>query len=631
MSPHKSTITKYEVSSAAIKAKRLVQALYSAEIAIIVSLLAEYSFGHTLNASLLLMTGLVLLPVKYYVDKGKVVGSATYFLTILTLSLSALMLQAEGLKDMAILGYPVILIYSVMVGNRKVFLTLLTMMVCNILFIIYGNVTGNFVTPVLPVNYSDGIVALSVLLVSAYSTWVWSNDHRQLSEQLQNENANAMASQRLVRHAAQHDGLTGLPNRLLAADRFQQAIAMASRSNYSIALLYIDLDNFKIVNDTLGHEVGDQYLKILANRLKNAVREADTVCRQGGDEFLILLNEIKDYEHIIAVAEKLIAELSRKVSVSSTDFDGSGSIGIAMWPEDGKDYDTLLKKADMAMYHAKDSGKNNFQFYDEKLNENLLDYLQLVSELKLALKEEQFELYFQPKVSLVNEKVIGAEALIRWHHPERGLVFPDSFISTAEKSGLIVDIGTWVIHEACKKSKNWQQSGNENLSIAVNVSPIQFMHGDVYNDVKNAIDKFDINPEKLELEITESLLLDESEMLKNTFKNLNNLSVRLSIDDFGTGYSNLRYLKLFHISLIKIDQSFIRTLDKDEQDKSIVRAIIQMAQSLNMDIVAEGVENEEIRDILRECECGFAQGYLWSKPLPIDKFQEFLQDNISSI
>lgn len=631
MSSHKSVLTKYQESSAKLKAKRLLRSFYSSEIAIFIAMTSEYSFGHTLNAVLLSITALAILPVKHFVDKGKLVGSATYFLVILTISISVLMLHAEGVKDVAILGYPVILIFSAIVANRMLFITLLTIMVCNILLITYGNVTGIFVNNVLPINYSDGVIALCVIIVSAYTTWIWSNDHRKLSDQLQQEYANAVASQKLVRYAAQHDGLTGLPNRVLAADRFHQAIAMASRSKTNIALLYIDLDNFKIVNDSLGHEAGDRYLKLLATRLTNVVRDVDTVCRQGGDEFLIILNEIKDYEHVIAVAEKLITELSRKISVSSTDFDGSGSIGIAMWPDDGKDYETLLKKADMAMYHAKDSGKNNFQFYDEKLNENLLDYLKLVTELKVALKENQFELFYQPKLSISDENIIGAEALIRWRHPERGLIFPDNFIPAAEKSGLIVDIGTWVLNKACEQSKGWQQLGYENVSVAINVSPIQFMYGDVYKDVKDAINKYDITPEKLELEITESLLLDESDSLKNTVKNLNDLSVRLSIDDFGTGYSNLKYLKLFHISSIKIDQSFIRTLDHDTQDRSIVRAIIQMAQSLNMDVIAEGVENEEIRDILRQNECNFAQGYLWSKPLPINELEGFLQESSSSI
>jgi len=621
---HNQQLSEYDTNAPLFKAKRLIQLYYIAEVGIFISMLAEYSLGHRINSLMLLITGLILLPLKFFVNKGKVIASATFFLVIVTLSMSLLLINGEGIKDIATLTFPVILIFSVMVGNHRLFTFLFVLMTSTILFVTFSNVSGYYVNEVIPVSYADGIIALCILSASAHSTWVWSKDRHNLFVQLVNENANARASQKLVRHAAHHDGLTSLPNRLLAADRFSQAVALASRSKFSIALMYIDLDNFKIVNDSLGHEAGDEYLKIQASRLKNAVREVDTVCRQGGDEFLILLNEIKDYEDVIAIAEKIIFELSQRISVSSTDFEGSGSIGIAMWPTDGKDYDTLLKKADMAMYHAKDTGKNNFQFYDEKLNDNLLEYLQLVAELKIALQENQFELFYQPKLSLGSEKVIGAEALLRWRHPERGLIFPNDFIPAAEQSGLIVDIGKWVIGEACATSKQWQQSGFKDVSIAVNVSPIQFMYGDVYNYVKAAIEKYNYSADKLELEITESLLLDESEELKRTFKKLNQLNVNLSIDDFGTGYSNLKYLKLFHISLIKIDQSFVRNLDTDNQDQSIVKAIIQMAKSLNMHVVAEGVENVEILDYLKQNHCDFAQGYLWAKPISISEFKEFL-------
>jgi len=441
------------------------------------------------------------------------------------------------------------------------------------------------------------------------------------------ENANALASQQQVEHVAHHDNLTGLPNRLLAVDRFAQAIAIAGRKNFKVALMFIDLDNFKLVNDTLGHEAGDQYLIQLASRLKKSVREVDTVCRFGGDEFLIVLNEIQSYEHIIRVADNLIKKISHAITVNSVEFEASGSIGISIWPDDGNEYDLILRNADMAMYHAKDTGKNNFQFYNDKLNQNLLEHIQLVSDLKVALNESQFELYFQPKISFTTGKVIGAEALIRWHHPERGIVPPDIFIPIAEKSGMIADIGSWVLGEACKKCKNWQDAGFKDVSVAVNVSPIQFMHSDIYSVVKAVLEQNDFCAKHLELEITESLLLDESTELINTFKNLNKLKVKLSIDDFGTGYSNLKYLKLFHISLIKIDKSFIFTLDKNTQDKSIVSAIIQMAHSLGMEVVAEGVEEKVVCDFLKQDDCDYGQGYYWAKPLPEKKFIDYLKNH----
>jgi diguanylate cyclase (GGDEF)-like protein/PAS domain S-box-containing protein len=427
-----------------------------------------------------------------------------------------------------------------------------------------------------------------------------------------------------IEYLAYHDTLTGLPNRLLAQDRFEQAIAYADRTNSRVALLFLDLDNFKTINDSLGHAVGDALLKETAVRLDECVRDTDTISRQGGDEFLIVLSSLPDADATAPVLGKVMERLQDRFYTEGHELSTSVSIGIALYPDDGGDFDSLLKKADMAMYRAKESGRNAYRFFDEQMNVEAVEHLSLRNGLRRAVERGEFVLHYQPQIDLASGAVIGAEALIRWNSPEFGLLLPARFIPLAEESGLIVPIGDWVMREACRQAMSWKKAGVPELIIAVNLSAVQFKRGDVERTVIDALKESGFEPALLDLEITESILIQNVESVLATVKRLQLLGVKLSIDDFGTGYSSLSYLKRFAVDKLKIDQSFIRDLASDPDDAAIVRAIIQMARSLNLKTVAEGVEDLKTLDSLRVFQCDEAQGYYFTHPMPAAEFASYL-------
>lgn len=422
-----------------------------------------------------------------------------------------------------------------------------------------------------------------------------------------------------------HDPLTGLPNRILAKDRFIQAMAFAERLDGKAALIFLDLDNFKSINDTLGHTAGDKLLKVVSLKLQECVREADTVSRQGGDEFVIILANIRASDNISLVVNKILAQISLPMSIDGQDLSISSSLGIAVYPDDGNDFDTLMKKADVAMYKAKEAGKNTACFYTYKMNIDAYERLSIRNGLQKALSNNELILHYQPQINLTSGKVIGAEALLRWVHPEQGMVAPSRFITIAEESGLIVPIGDWVLHEACRQVALWQQAGWADCLIAVNLSAVQFKRGNLEQSILNAISEANIEPTSLELELTESILIQDTEYVLAILQRLKALGVYLSIDDFGTGYSSLSYLKRFAVDKLKIDQSFIREMQHNPNDAAIVRAIIQMARSLNLKTIAEGVETESMANLLHLHHCDEAQGYFYAKPMPADEFFSYLQ------
>jgi diguanylate cyclase (GGDEF)-like protein/PAS domain S-box-containing protein len=432
------------------------------------------------------------------------------------------------------------------------------------------------------------------------------------------------AAQKQVEFLAYHDTLTGLPNRLLVQDHLEQAILAAEREKSKVALLFIDLDKFKTINDSLGHVIGDSLLKEVAIRLRTCLREVDTLSRQGGDEFLIVLKNIRDTESITVVTEKILARLSEPFMIEHNELAISLSIGVAVYPDDGKDFETLLKKSDTALYQAKDSGRNTYRFHTEQMNTDAIEHLQMRNGLRRALEHGEFVLHYQPQISLVTGKIIGAEALIRWQHPELGMVPPGRFISIAEDSGLIVPIGDWVLQEACRQAVVWREAGLPEMLMAVNLSAAQFKRGDVVKSVLSALEKSGLKPALLELELTESILIRDTDKVLATVRQLKSLGLKLSIDDFGTGYSSLSYLKQFNVDKLKIDQSFVRDMADDQSDAAIVSAIIQMAKSLNLVTIAEGVENEHQLALLRKLQCEEVQGYYFAKPLPAADFAVFV-------
>jgi diguanylate cyclase (GGDEF)-like protein len=432
------------------------------------------------------------------------------------------------------------------------------------------------------------------------------------------------AAQKKIEFIAYHDALTELPNRLLAKYHLEQAILAAERENSKVALLFIDLDKFKTINDSLGHVIGDGLLKGVAIRLRECLRDIDTLSRQGGDEFLIVLNNIRDTESITVLAEKILERMAEPFEIDHHELSISLSIGIAVYPDDGKDFDMLLKKSDTAMYQAKESGRNTYRFHTEQMNADAIEHLRMRNGLRRALEHGEFVLHYQPQISFATGAVIGAEALIRWNHPELGMVPPGRFISIAEDSGLIVPIGDWVLREACRQAVAWRKAGLPELIVAVNLSAVQFKRGDVEKSVIQALSESGLEPALLELELTESILIKDTEKVLATVRQLKSLGVKLSIDDFGTGYSSLSYLKRFDVDKLKIDQSFVRDMADDPNDAAIVRAIIQMAKSLNLTTIAEGVEDERQLALLRLQHCDEAQGYHFARPMPADEFEKFM-------
>jgi diguanylate cyclase (GGDEF)-like protein/PAS domain S-box-containing protein len=427
-----------------------------------------------------------------------------------------------------------------------------------------------------------------------------------------------------------HDVLTRLPNRLLAKDHLQQAIFAAERENAKVALLFIDLDNFKTINDSLGHIIGDDLLQGVAARLRECLRDTDTLSRQGGDEFLIVLNNMRDTDSITLVAEKIIERIAEPFEIDQHELSISLSIGITVYPDDGKDFDTLLKQSDTAMYQAKDSGRNTYRFHTEQMNIDAVEHLRMRNGLRRALKRDEFVLHYQPQISLASGAVIGAEALLRWNHPELGMVAPGRFISVAEDTGLIVPMGDWVLREACRQSMAWRKAELPELVMAVNLSAVQFKRGDVLKSVTQALTESGLEPALLELELTESILIKDAEKVLATVRQLKSLGVKLSIDDFGTGYSSLSYLKKFDVDKLKIDQSFVRDMVDDPNDAAIVRAIIQMAKGLNLTTIAEGVEDERQLALLRLQHCDEVQGYHFARPMPADQFESFMSRFMAS-
>ncbi|HYD33599.1 MAG TPA: EAL domain-containing protein [Methylophilaceae bacterium] len=423
------------------------------------------------------------------------------------------------------------------------------------------------------------------------------------------------AMEQKMAHLAQHDYLTGLPNRMLLNDRLNQAIIYANRHNTSLAVLFCDLDNFKHINDSLGHLVGDRLLQSVAQRLVRQVRESDTVCRQGGDEFVILLLEEALGENAVITAEKILLSLSQPYTIGEHELHVTTSIGISLYPGDGRDAESLIRSADTALYHAKGRGRDNYQFFKEEMNARAVERQSLEVDLRRALKQQEFMLYFQPKLNLDSGVITGVEALIRWNHPTRGVMLPGTFIAIAEDCGLIVPLGKWVLEQACQQAKTWLDQGYGPMPIAINISALEFRNAHFVDQVQQALTKSGLEPHYLELELTESVLMKDAETSRSILQSLKEIGVRIAIDDFGTGYSSLNYLNQFPIDVLKIDQSFVRDIAIGEGNGVIVSAVINMGTSLKQKVIAEGIETDEQLAFLNEHACHEGQGYLLCKPL----------------
>jgi diguanylate cyclase (GGDEF)-like protein len=424
---------------------------------------------------------------------------------------------------------------------------------------------------------------------------------------------------------AQHDILTGLPNRTLLVDRLEQALARARRHHQMVGVLLIDLDRFKTINDTLGHDVGDELLRAVSDRIARCLRGSDSVGRLGGDEFMIILSDLAGAQESISICEDILRELALPFSIRGHEMFVTCSIGVSIAPNDGDDEQTLIRNADAAMYRAKEQGRNAYQFYTPDMNARAFERLALENSLRRALERNELRVYYQPKVNTATGKITGAEALVRWQHPDMGLVSPAKFIPLAEESGLIVPIGEFVMRTACAQNKAWQDAGFTPITMAVNLSARQLHEAELVATVTGVLKQTGLDAAWLELELTESMLMQQVEGPEKLLRALKDIGIELSIDDFGTGFSSLGYLKRFPIDYLKIDRSFIQDVPGDINDAAIVKAVIAMADSLNLKVVAEGVEKQEQIDFLHNHGCDDVQGFFFSQPVPSEKFTELLQ------
>ncbi len=603
-----------------LKIKRLLQISTSTLLGLLLAL--SFASG---GVKLILICGCIALVVSAGLAFAqKPLSSAYILLWSMTIMLTTLAFYSGGIRDLAVLGYPGVLVFAAILGDLSLFISLAgaILMSCSglVAFAIFG-----WYQPHIPATGWNSLVYVCVILaVSGFSVYLLSRDLHRLMRALQLENIRVHESQQELLRLTQHDQLTGLPNRSMAEPAFKQLLHDCQQRQERLVMLFLDLDYFKPVNDSLGHSAGDLLLQQLAMRLQQNLSPADFICRFGGDEFLCLFPGIASDAEVIAHAENLLKQTSRHFDILQTQVEISGSVGIVVVPRDGVEFSSLLKKADMAMFQAKNSGRNSWRFYDEAMDKANVDKFNLLQKLRQALKEQQFQLYYQPKINLQTGQIFSAEALVRWPQPDGSFISPSQFINLCEESGLINELGHWVLVEACKACKRWQQSGFNAMTVAVNLSFVQFRDGLLEQKVQQALREAGLAAKDLELELTESLLIGEGDLISQQLARLGELGVSFAIDDFGTGYSNLGYLRRFNATTLKIDQSFIRSLCLSDRDEPLVHAIIQMGHSLGLQIVAEGVEDEATLQRLIDLGCDAAQGYYWAKPLEESEFLKLL-------
>jgi len=443
---------------------------------------------------------------------------------------------------------------------------------------------------------------------------------------IQNDISDSRTYQQELEHQANYDTLTGLPNRNLMHDRLKQAISHARRYHKVMAVAFIDLDNFKLVNDSLGHSAGDRLLTTVADRLKACVRSSDTAARLSGDEFVLILFDQNDEVIINNTMQRILSEVSLPCRLEDREFYVSCSIGYSLYPKDGETPEILLKSADAAMYHAKEQGRNNFQPYATDMEVKASERLEIGNDLRQAIEKNELFLCFQPRVDLADGTICGMETLVRWQHPKLGLISPSQFIPIAEETGLISQIGEWVLRTACTQTKDWLDRGLPPVIVSVNLSARQFVKKDLVQTVEKILEETGLPPAQLELELTESLIMHNAELFISTLRNLKSLGILLSVDDFGTGFSSLSYLKRFPIDCLKIDRSFVHDVSEDSDSSAIVRAVIHLGHSMGLKVIAEGVETPAELAFIREHQCDELQGYFFSEPLPTDQFEQILTD-----
>ncbi len=438
-------------------------------------------------------------------------------------------------------------------------------------------------------------------------------------------------AERKVQLLAYRDSLTSLPNRLLFADRLEQAVIRSERSRTSMALMLVDIDDFKLVNDSFGHEAGDKLIKAVGDLISKSLRRADTIARLGGDEFAVIIEGIEGADDAISIADNLTTILEHNVRLDDQETYTSASIGIAIYPEDGSDARTLLKNADTAMFRAKENGRHCFQFYKPEMSVSAMERLDLENSLKAAFENDEFLIYYQPVVDIHKNEVTGVEALLRWQHPEKGMIQPSDFVSVVEDCGLIVALGEWVINSVCKQIKVWRDAGLNDQNVSINLAPRQFKEQDIVAVFTQAMAENGIDGSSLSVEITERTLIDNIGEVEGVLKKLRNMGMKVMLDDFGTGYASLAYLKEFPVDVVKIDRAFVSGIPDNKDDSTIVDAIAGLTRGLKLILLAEGVENDRQLEVLKSIGCQYAQGYYWSKAIPGNEYEQFYMNQIYNL
>jgi diguanylate cyclase (GGDEF)-like protein len=607
---------------------RIKQMLYAVESGVLILIAIGLTFGAAPGTIPILVTAAVaLLGMIALLRLGYVMTASYLTLGMMTLACSLLMWLNAGLRDTSLLGFTAILYFTTVVGSRTLFYGYLAYVIAFFTMVGAFDVLGwrSFTggSQLNWVNVGDVLILTGIV---AFTMKLLSDDLRNVLKGLETENRNAREAEESARYHSQHDGLTGLPNRVLGEDRFMQALGRTRRIGGKVAVLFVDIDHFKTFNDTLGHALGDALICEIGERIRGAVRAVDSVCRYGGNEFIVILDALPSRDWAETCARKILATILHPIHLGEHQLEVTVSVGIAIAPDDGADYHNICRKADMAMYKSKEFGRNTVRYYNEQMNRESEQKMQLISGLRQALRNGEFQLHYQPQVRLADGVVTGAEALIRWVRRDGEIVYPDTFIPVAEETRLIRDIGRWVINEACRQCAAWHKQGFDTLSVAVNVSAIQLESGELVDDVSAALSENGLGPEHLVLELTESTLIDNDIAVRAELSRLYHLGIHLSIDDFGTGYSNLEYLSRLETGSIKIDKSFVVSRSRERQKESIVVAIIQLAGSLGLSTIAEGVEDPQTMQRLQELGCERGQGHYWAAAMPAADFSRYMRE-----
>ena len=540
------------------------------------------------------------------------------FLWTLILSITYISWLNGGLSNTSMMRYPLLVIYSIFLGGIRVFLPAVSFLVLSVFLLGANTIYGWIPSPARILGWEPVIDSTLIILIAAYGSWTVNSDFNNTLRNLRTENDKVVKSRETIQLMVERDVLTGLHNRP-ACEAYYQKVLGNLGDNERIILLFLDLDNFKHINDSFGHNVGDELLTAISAKLKGLLQPSDLAGRLSGDEFVLIIkrDDLFDIDHF---ANRALKAITTPYHIYNSTITMTGSIGIAITPDDGNEFNEVRKKADIAMYKSKQLGRNTFNYYSERLHEETMRKTSITNGLKDALENNLLDLHIQPKVNLSTNKIESAEALMRWTRNNPYNFTPGEFIPVIESTEMIHDIGKWSIEEACRICRRWHDAGLDNMSIAVNVSSVQLMRSNFDSLVLNALQESGLAPQFLEIELTEHVLIQHNETVKSQLKSLKDLGIQLSIDDFGTGYSNLSYLINFKVDTIKLDRSFIAKVNTSSDHFAVVKAVIQMAQVLNLRVVAEGVESEDVKQVLIDLKCDYGQGFLWSKALPEDQF-----------